>query len=333
MNTQVAEYLSQAELDRAQNFKNLVLVPVVSEYRDGGNYLLLDDALEQGAVKVTEVDRQGSVPDLKVANMCGKMVLIIGGEELVGAKQNRIVNTTILLAPESETTIPVSCVEQGRWAHTSDHFYTEKRMSPSFMRKNKAEHVMASVKMNAGFRSDQGSIWEEIRERQARRDAESSTGRMSELYTKDRPLLDEYLQQFRPVDNQVGALFLINGRIAGFDGFGGPEILARVFPKLVESYAIDAVDMYRGEGTVQTGNALAALFLRGCLEADSDEQPSVALGTDCRLSSDDRIDAALVFQDRVLHLSLFAREAGEERFSNGGSRFARMSHRRRYRFE
>jgi len=333
MNTQVAEYLSQAELDGAQEYRNLVMVPIVSRYRDGDNYLLLDDALQQDTLKVMEVDRQGSVPDLKVVNKSGSMVLIFDGEELVGAKQNRIVNTTILLAPESETTIPVSCVEQGRWAHTSDHFHSEKRMSPSFMRKNKSEHVMASLRMNMGFKSNQGRIWSEIHERQARREAPSPTGRMSELYTKDRPLLDEYLQQFRPVDNQVGALFLVNGKVAGLDGFGSPEIMARVFPKLVESYAIDALDMYRPGSAEKTNGTDPELFLRGCREAKSEERPSVALGTDCRLSSDDRIGAAFVFQDSVLHLSLFARDSGEEMGGNTGSRFARMSHRRRFRFE
>lgn len=77
MNTKVAEYLSQAELDGAQEFKNLVMAPIVSRYRDGGNYLLLDDALQQEILKVMEVDRQGSVPDLKVVNTSGSMVLVL----------------------------------------------------------------------------------------------------------------------------------------------------------------------------------------------------------------------------------------------------------------
>jgi hypothetical protein len=36
------------------------------------------------------------VGELRVVNRSGKMALILSGEELVGDKQNRIVNTTIL---------------------------------------------------------------------------------------------------------------------------------------------------------------------------------------------------------------------------------------------
>ena len=66
------------------------------------NYLLLDEVLAQGCIEIKEVSTQGTVPDLKVINTSPMMILILDGEELVGAKQNRIVNTTILIKGNTE---------------------------------------------------------------------------------------------------------------------------------------------------------------------------------------------------------------------------------------
>ena len=49
-------------------------------------------------------------------------MLLLDGEELVGAKRNRILNTTVLVAKSARVGIPVSCVEQERWAYTSPRF-------------------------------------------------------------------------------------------------------------------------------------------------------------------------------------------------------------------
>jgi len=94
--------------------------------------MTLDEALVGGLIEVTEVSQGGAVPELKVVNTSPRMVLILDGEELVGAKQNRIVNTTILVQAQSTTVIPVSCVEQGRWHYRSPRFSSEERiMSPA----------------------------------------------------------------------------------------------------------------------------------------------------------------------------------------------------------
>ena len=71
--------------------------------------------LDRKLVEVTEVDAAGSVPELLVINRSKRAVLIIDGEEVVGAKQNRVVNTSLLLPAESTTKIPMSCTEAGRW--------------------------------------------------------------------------------------------------------------------------------------------------------------------------------------------------------------------------
>ena len=84
-------------------------------------------------LEITEVDTDGSVPELRVGNKYAGMVLIMDGEELVGVKQNRIVNTTIVLPPKSTTVIPVSCAEQGRWSYDTKHFRSEKRVMPLYV--------------------------------------------------------------------------------------------------------------------------------------------------------------------------------------------------------
>lgn len=131
------------------------MVPVVSDYDDGLVYITLGEALGAGSIESREVSEGGSVPELSVVNRAGKMVLILDGEELVGAKQNRIVNTTILIATGAEIVIPVSCVEQGRWTYKSDVFSSKHRvMSPSIP-KAKARDVNASLLSNGRYRSDQ----------------------------------------------------------------------------------------------------------------------------------------------------------------------------------
>ena len=64
-----------------------------------------------GTLQVTEVDESGSVPELLATNTGDEMVLLLDGEELVGAKQNRILNITLLAPAMQDTVIPVSCVE------------------------------------------------------------------------------------------------------------------------------------------------------------------------------------------------------------------------------
>jgi len=53
-----------------------------------------DEALSENLIEIAEKDGDGSVPELRVMNEPPKIILILDGEELVGGKQNRIVNTT-----------------------------------------------------------------------------------------------------------------------------------------------------------------------------------------------------------------------------------------------
>jgi len=326
----IGNFLDQLKVGRKQSHKNLALYPLLSTYAIGLDYLLLDEALSDNLIEVVEVSEGGSVPELKVVNKAARMVLILDGEELVGAKQNRIVNTTILVDRNSTLVIPVSCVEHGRWSYDSPRFKTQNRMMSSNLRAMKSEQVSFSVRSTGEFRSDQGAIWEEIADKAVRMEAHSPSGAMAAIYDKERPSIDEYIKDFHLIDSQVGAIFMINGQIAGMDAFGKPDTFSKIFKKLLESYALDAIDWYEEGKEYKALKSEVTKFRKAADAAGSEGQPGVGLGTDFRIESRRVTGFGLVLNEKVLHLSVFARE---DRGKGNGheSRIGRYTQRRRNR--
>ncbi len=99
---QIVSFLETVKVARKQVYRNLTLFPLLAPDGVAPEYLTLEQALERDLIRITELDEDGSVPELMLENTGKKPVLIIEGEELVGAKQNRIVNATFLIAGKSQ---------------------------------------------------------------------------------------------------------------------------------------------------------------------------------------------------------------------------------------
>ena len=84
----------------------LAVFPLFSAVDLGVDYLLSDEAIQAGSVTVEEISEGGSVPNLLVTNQGDSRVLFLEGEELRGAKQNRVLNTSVLVAAHSKTPDP-----------------------------------------------------------------------------------------------------------------------------------------------------------------------------------------------------------------------------------
>ena len=111
-------------------------------------------------------------------------VLLLDGEELVGAKQNRVLNLTILAPAQRTTVVPVSCVESGRWRHVSRGFSSAPRAQFAEGRAAKMRQVTASLLSTGERRSDQGAVWDLIAEKAERLEARSDTSAMSAMFEK-----------------------------------------------------------------------------------------------------------------------------------------------------
>ena len=176
------------------SFNRLSVVPLIAGVPPRApSYVTLDDALTGGHFEVTEISDAGRVPELHVLNTGNQPVLMLDGEELIGAKQNRIVNLTILVPAKTKLPIPVTCVEAGRWRHRSRNFSSSGHAHYARARAQKVAQVTASLAQTGEARSDQQWIWADIAAKAERLAAHSDTSAMSQMYEAHQPSIDEYV--------------------------------------------------------------------------------------------------------------------------------------------
>ncbi len=283
---------------------NLTMFPLLaSEEEAAAGYATLDEALAAGFVKVTEVSESGSVPELTIVNEGPTPVLVLDGEELIGAKQNRIVNLTILVPPRTRLPLPVSCVEAGRWAHRSRSFAAAGRTHYAAGRARKVAQVSYCMAVSGERRADQGAIWNDIDEKAARMAAPSETHAAAAMYEKSREQLDEFQRSLQAQPRQVGAVFAINGAIAGLEVFDSTATWRKSMRKIVESYGLDALD--RVAEKPSRARRDPARFLASIARAETKTFPAIGLGEDLRLQGAHISGAALTVDDRVVHALAF----------------------------
>lgn len=144
----LAKTLGSILAGKLQRHGALTIIPILAPMQTEPEWLTLAEAGDR--VRITEVDDEGSVPDLRVANLGDLPLLLLDGEQLVGAKQNRILNMTVLVAAHTEVTIPVSCVEQGRWGYRARHSAPSDFFRYAGLRAKKSAWVSRSLREGRG---------------------------------------------------------------------------------------------------------------------------------------------------------------------------------------
>jgi hypothetical protein len=315
----VIDAVRRVELGPLTTFRNLSVLALSTTGDRDAAYLTLDEALAHRSVHVVEVNEGGRVPELKIVNEGDLPVLLLDGEELLGAKQNRVINLTILAPAHQTRVIPVSCVESGRWHHVSRGFTASPRAQFAEGRAAKMRNVTSSLLASGARSSDQHDVWNLIAAKSARLDAVSDTAAMSAMFDKHHVPLEEFVAAFTPVERQVGAVFFVNGRPAGLELFDAARTWRTLSSKLIRSYALDALD--QADDTVQTnatGDAMA--LINRLMSSQPSMFPAVGEGEDVRFDGADVVGAALVASGRAIHVSAFSTESTGESTMDKGRR-------------
>jgi len=298
------EHLEQIVFGEMQSYQHVGIIPLKLQKDNGPDYLTMKEAMDSHLLLITELTEGGHVPELRVFNQSRKPVLLLDGEELSGAKQNRVLNTTILLKENSETVIPVSCTEQGRWSYRSAHFEESGHIMSAKLRRVKNESVLHSLEVSGRFQSDQGAVWDGIQLQSVLANVTSPTHAMRDVLEAKEIDLDDYLNRFEAIPGQQGLIVIVNGQVAGLDMVSRADAFGVLYPKLIKSYVMDAILEKPAKGKEPSVD-MAKAFLDEIGMATEQAYDSVGYGRDFRYEGKKLVGSALIHGNTVIHMAFF----------------------------
>ena len=206
--------------------RGITVVPLYPVTEPVAAYITLAEAIALG-LSISEVDEDGVVGELLVANPTPHRVLMYDGEELEGAKQNRILNVSVLVEAGSTLVVPVSCVEAGRWNYNADGngdhqrvFSAVRRTSSPRVRRAKEEHLR-SAPLARGVA--QSAVWGAVDDTHHERGSSSPTTAYSDAVRHVQPDLDRLVGEFPLRPGQCGVLLGYGGEVVCMDAVSRAE--------------------------------------------------------------------------------------------------------------
>ena len=291
----ILSFTAQLEFGSPCRFDGLGVFPLFSPASKSElAYLTLEEALACGLLEVRESE-VAKPQELVAENKSDQMVLIIDGEEIVGGKQNRITNASILLPPRASTVLPTSCAERSRWRLARKSFRAEEAAFPS----------LRAIALGRGmsYRASQLRIWASIGHRSALFERQPSTNALCKLYGREKASLARYAAALPYPQGSKGVIAAMGNGLTCADLFDQAKTLAKLWPTLIRSYTMDAI-AWEGEATAKEREGKRLIeALRG---AHFQVSPSAGLGQKVRIEGKDLVGSATLYAGQIVHLALFS---------------------------
>jgi len=298
----VSSLVRALEVGRPVGHRGLTIIPVYTRrVFNRADYTTLEEALKMKWIEVSEVEG-GRVPQVRITNLSRNVLFLMGGEILTGARQDRILAQDVLLGPGTKNLlVPVYCVEQGRWTHTTTNFYSKSNLGTYKLRSKAVGKAPAA----------QSEIWSEVQSQNSKLNVASGTSAYQDAYDKEenkaaisgieRKINDE----LRLADDTVGVVIGLGGRIIGLDIFANASLFKKQWPKILRSSALSAL---QDDSSKQVSQRDAADFLRSLTAKDFTRKPALDLGYELESSDAAAAVKSLVYPEAVLHLSGFPQD-------------------------
>jgi len=300
----LSELLAEVTLEAPIRWKGLEVFPLLGPNGHPPSCTLIDELLARHEAEIAEISERGSVPTIKVLNKSDEDALILDGTELRGARQNRMVNLTIIAARGAETLIPVTCVEAGRWSYRSRRFSSSGRTVASRLRNLKAHHVAEHLAACGAPTADQHQVWAAVGDYLAKGSAPSPTRAMDDLFTSHRDRVEDVVSKLEKLDAQ-GAMVVLHGDVVALDLLDHRDTFGRAWPSLLRGHAMDAV-LEGEQPSKPMTRTVARRRLRELVEKTTlTARPVPGVGEYYAIQGAGIAGGVAMYQGRMVHAALF----------------------------
>ncbi len=288
-----------------QKNQALGIVQISTDNKDTFSYISGDEAIKEKKVDVMEINESGSVNNINILNHSKDFVFFMDGDILVGAKQNRVLNTSVLLFPESKTNIPVSCIESGRWRYSGSRFSGSDYSAPHKMRSEKAQQVKRNLDLKSTYESNQSEIWNSVRAYDASYCENSSTSNLSDIYVSNKNNFESYIELFNSEKEANGIAVFMKNKLLSLDLFNRTEIFIGYFSKILKGAALEAFRLKDSEKPMEEAEAKYKTldFLDKFETMKTETFKGVCAGEEKRFQTEELTGFELSYNQNLIHLT------------------------------
>ncbi len=288
--------------------RNLLLFPLTNGRGRIDDIGGIDDLIARHLGQIKELEPP-AIDMVSIENRSDQRLLMIDGEEIMGAMQNRIVAASHLIEANTSIAIPAVCVEEGRWQadDSPNTFFSGRSVSYPTLRALLATSKIRSQRRRGedAKESSQKKIWKEIKRKLAVTRVSSFTSSMHDIYETLEDEVSRYLEGCRGFDETCGLIAVAAKKFLALDLFGSNQLFKIFREKLLKSYIIDALE-YRNQTTVIPKELPDKIFT-DFKRARAQTIKTTGLGTERHLFGKNTLGRALIYENKPIHLSLFPR--------------------------
>ncbi len=288
-----------------QQNRDLSLVQFSTEYKNTFEYISLSTAINNNYLEITEIDESGDVNNLIALNKSDYYIFIMDGDVLEGAKQNRVMNSSVLLAPKRKYFIPVSCVEQGRWRFVSKKFSNAKYSAPVGLRAKRTVKVSERLASHGKHAADQSEVWHSVEGYSHMFSVHSPTSSLSDVYEEKSDKFEQCISSFEKNNSANGLAVFVRKNLLCLDVFNRTDIYEEYFDKILRGVAFEAFMLKPGKDklTEAEANYKTQDFFDVYETIEKNTYPGIGVGTEFRFESDEVTGVELKYNEHPIHLT------------------------------